>query len=75
MTHTHTQEYPRGIKRPLGRPPIRWKDDITKKLGNTWQRKARSRSEWKRIVASNVANTAFQGMRNSTVLVFIHQWQ
>ncbi len=48
--------YPRGQKRPLGRPPRRWRDEIEQQHGKTWQRKARSRAEWKCIVVGNVNN-------------------
>ncbi|KAG6940573.1 hypothetical protein G0U57_015976 [Chelydra serpentina] len=38
--------YPREQKRPPGRPPRRWEDDIVKRFRRTWRRKARVREEW-----------------------------
>ena len=38
--------YPRGVKRPLGRPPKRWEDFIKESCGKTWRRLAESREEW-----------------------------
>uniref|UniRef100_A0A8C9S512 ribonuclease H n=1 Tax=Scleropages formosus TaxID=113540 RepID=A0A8C9S512_SCLFO len=45
-TRAIVEWYPRERKRPLGRPPKRWIDDIRKTFGATWMRKARSREEW-----------------------------
>ena len=38
--------YPRGFKRPRGRPNLRWDHDIRKQAGITWPRKANNRKLW-----------------------------
>ncbi len=60
-TRAVAEWYPRDRKRPLGRPPRRWQDELERELGKTWARKARSRSEWKCVVADNVLNVRQQG--------------
>jgi len=43
-----TEWRPRGPRRPRGRPPTRWRDDLVKAAGPTWWRIARNDSEsWK----------------------------
>lgn len=36
-------------KGPLGRPTIRWEDDLRKLFGATWRRMARARGEWSKF--------------------------
>ena len=47
-TRAVVEWYPRDRKRPLGRAPLRWDDEIRKRMGPTWTRTARSREDWKR---------------------------
>ena len=51
-TRTATEWFPPrrtdAARRPLGRPPIRWSDEIRKTRGPTWMQKARCRSEWRK---------------------------
>ncbi|XGW22350.1 hypothetical protein V3C99_004961 [Haemonchus contortus] len=51
-----TNWYPRGVKRPRGRPLARWSDPFRKLFGQRWQQVARNRNEWHRCV--------LQGWRN-----------
>ncbi|KHN74308.1 Putative uncharacterized transposon-derived protein F52C9.6, partial [Toxocara canis] len=44
------QWYPRDIKRPPGRHPMRWADEIREVEGPLWQRLAANRERWKRKV-------------------------
>jgi endonuclease/exonuclease/phosphatase family metal-dependent hydrolase len=37
------------IKRPTGRPPQRWTDDIKRTAGTKWQQMATDREEWKTL--------------------------
>lgn len=39
-------------KRGRGRKPIRWIDEITRKAGNNWKKKAENREEWLKICTS-----------------------
>ena len=41
---------PRGGKRSKGRLSRRWQDDIAKKEGATWNRKATDRRQWKALM-------------------------
>ena len=41
---------PRRRKKSRGRPNRRWRDDITKREGTTWNRKAWDRKQWKALV-------------------------
>lgn len=43
-----TDWYPRGVKRPLGRPPTRWSDPLTKIFGQKWRTVARDRTQWRK---------------------------
>ena len=45
-----TERQPRRGKRSRGRPCIRWQDDITRKEGTTWNRKATDRGQWKALM-------------------------
>ena len=45
-----TDWYPRGRKRPLGRPPSRWSDPLSKLFGQRWRRVAKDRELWKKSV-------------------------
>ncbi|EYC32701.1 hypothetical protein Y032_0002g1052 [Ancylostoma ceylanicum] len=38
--------YPRTVKRPTGRPPLRWIDPLWKQIGRTWTRTAQDREKW-----------------------------
>ena len=38
---------PRGIKRPVGRPPLRWRKYMVKVVGQNWQGIAQDRVVWK----------------------------
>ena len=38
------------VKTPRGRPCRRWQDDITRKKGTTWNRKATDRRQWKTLM-------------------------
>ena len=49
-TKNYTQWEPKRGKRSRGRPNIRWQDDIEKKEGTTWSRKALDRRQWKTLV-------------------------
>lgn len=40
---------PREAKRSVGRPPLRWIDDIKQIAGNRWYQVAQSRWEWKML--------------------------
>ncbi|KAI8429517.1 hypothetical protein MSG28_000150 [Choristoneura fumiferana] len=40
---------PRTGRRAVGRPPIRWSDDLVKIAGSRWMRKAQDRSEWRAL--------------------------
>lgn len=40
---------PRLAKRPVGRPPKRWTDDIQTVAGKNWMRRAQNRNEWKKL--------------------------
>ena len=40
---------PHNNKRSKKRPDTRWRDEIVKFAGNTWQRKAQSRQSWKEL--------------------------
>ena len=42
-----TDWYPRGVKRPAGRPPTRWSDPLTKMFGQRWRTKAKDRKKWR----------------------------
>ena len=42
-----TEWHQRRGKRSRGRPRRRWLDDIAKKEGTTWNRKALDRRQWK----------------------------
>jgi hypothetical protein len=44
-----TEWQPRKGKRSRGRPPTRWRDDITRTGGTTWMRTARDRKSWKAL--------------------------
>ena len=44
-----TEWQPRTGKRSRGRPPTRWRDDITKIGGTTWSRAAADRRGWKAL--------------------------
>ena len=37
-------------ERSRGRPSRRWQDDITRKEGTTWNRKATDRRQWKTLM-------------------------
>ena len=43
-------EQARRGKRSRGRPNRRWQDDITRKDGTTWNRKATDRRQWKTLM-------------------------
>lgn len=45
-TEVISEWYPRELKRPIGRPPIRWEDFVSKQAGRTWRRRARQRELW-----------------------------
>ena len=45
-----TEWQPRRGKRSRGRPCRRWQDDITRKEGTTWNRKATDRRQWKTLM-------------------------
>ena len=45
-----TEWQPRRGKRSRGRPSRRWQDDITRKEGTTWIRKATDRRQWKALM-------------------------
>ena len=45
-TEVVSEWYPRELKRPLGRPPIRWEDFVSKRAGRNWRRTARERELW-----------------------------
>ena len=45
-----TEWQPRRGKRSRGRPSTRWQDDITRKGGTTWNRKATGRRQWKALM-------------------------
>ena len=45
-----TEWQPRRGKRPRGRPNRRWQDDITRKEGTSWNRKATDRGQWEALV-------------------------
>ena len=42
-----TEWQPRRGKRSRGQPSRRWQDNITRKVGTTWIRKATDRRQWK----------------------------
>ena len=42
--------YPRDKRRPRGRPPRRWKDEINGWIGGLWSRAAMDRAAWRRSV-------------------------
>ena len=44
-----TQWYPRGVKRPRGRPNMRWDQDINKIAGTTWSQLAQNRIAWAQL--------------------------
>ena len=46
-TKRYTEWQPRRGKRSRGRPSRRWQNDITRKEGTTWIRKATDRRQWK----------------------------
>ncbi|KHN78309.1 Putative uncharacterized transposon-derived protein F52C9.6 [Toxocara canis] len=52
---------PMEQKRLLGRPPRRWRDEVEQEGGKTWQRRARSRAKWERIVTGNATNVRQPG--------------
>lgn len=41
--------YPRGERRPQGRPRRRWRDDIVQAAGIMWTRTAADRAQWQRM--------------------------
>ena len=45
-----TERQSRRGKRSRGRPSRRWQDDITRKEGTTWNRKATDRRQWKALM-------------------------
>ena len=45
-----TEWQPRRGKRSRERPSRRWQDDITRKDGTTWNRKATDRRQWKKLM-------------------------
>ena len=45
-----TEWQPRRGKRSKGRPSRRWQDDISRKEGTTWNRKATDRGQWKPLM-------------------------
>ena len=45
-----TDWYPRGVKRPAGRPPTRWSDPMVKMYGQRWRTIAKDRKKWKKCV-------------------------
>ena len=48
-TNRCTDWQPRRGKRSRGRPS-RWRDDITRKEGTAWNRKATDRKQWKTMI-------------------------
>jgi Reverse transcriptase (RNA-dependent DNA polymerase) len=48
-TNAVIQWYPRGTKRPQGRPKSRWIDELVKFGGNTWQRTTQDRESWRKL--------------------------
>lgn len=40
---------PRGQKRKVGRPKIRWEDEIIRHSGIAWKRTVSNRDRWKRV--------------------------
>ena len=49
-----TEWQPRRGKRSRGRPSRRWQDDITRKGGTTWNRKATDRRQWKTLMENYI---------------------
>ena len=47
MLHTVATKDREGSR---GRPSRRWQDDIARKEGTTWNRKARDRGQWKALM-------------------------
>ena len=45
-----TEWQPRRGKRSRGRPNRRWQDDITRKEGTIWNRKASDKGQWKALM-------------------------
>ena len=45
-----TARQPRRRKRSRARPSRRWQDNITRKEGTTWNRKATERGQWKTLM-------------------------
>ena len=48
-TKAITEWYPRGSTRNRGRQKLRWRDEIVKTAGATWNRKAENRVLWRQM--------------------------